>query len=563
MQAKWGGRQSALPQNFRARPKVGRFSRELRHSSMKNRFRSALTAGFAAAIMFGFVAASSAQAPLPGQRPQAAPLTNVTVDDSEAMFTTMCALLAAGFESNVSAQNWHPLRARLRERMEHQQGPAVDAVRQFYKEHSLRDSGATLSRYIWFGLLSGPAPTFRIAVRREDQPTEVLALEGFSEILSNYYQEQKIGQLWHDLQPLYNKEIGQAHDQVAQIVFVTTGYLRQLQQASTERTFTIILEPLVGRISNVRNFAEHYAMVLSGADEIPVDLVRHAYLHFLLDPLPEQNSHVIAVKRPIYETAAKAPRLEPDLKDDFESYFAECLVRAVELRLKHLAPDEREAALQRDDADGLVLVRPIFNQLPKYEASEPSMALYFPDLVRAIDANAELARIGKIQFAQADVAENGANAGGEQVGRRKVARITTVPNDPQAIADLTEGERHIAEKNPKAAEASFQKVLAKYPDQTRAWYGIGLVALMEHDGEKAKTVFGRLTEGEHAATQDPMVLAWSHVYLARIYDDEGQQQLAKTEFQAALAVPNGPDRAKQAAQKGLEVVNLEKPVERP
>jgi len=38
-------------------------------------------------------------------------------DGSEAMFTTMCALLAAGFESDVSAVNWHPLRAQLRERM--------------------------------------------------------------------------------------------------------------------------------------------------------------------------------------------------------------------------------------------------------------------------------------------------------------------------------------------------------------------------------------------------------------------------------------------------------------
>jgi hypothetical protein len=97
----------------------------------------------------------------------------------------------------------------------------------------------------------------------------------------------------------------------------------------------------------------------------------------------------------------------------------------------------------------------------------------------------------------------------------------------------------------------------------RAWYGLGLVALLDHDGPRAKEVFGRLTSGEHAATQDPMVLAWSHVYLARIYDDEGQQGLAKGEFQAALSVAGGPEQAKQAAQKGLEAVNLEKPVVRP
>lgn len=506
------------------------------------------------------------QAPASRQRTQTAQVTNVTVDGSEAMFTTMCALLAAGFEANVSAENWHPLRARLREQMEHQRGPAVEALRDFYKDHALRDSGATLSRYIWFGLLSGPAPTFRITLRRDDQPTEVLALEGFSEILANYYQEQKIGQLWRDLQPLYNQEIERAHDQISQVIFITMNYLRHLQTASMERTFTVVLEPLVGRISNVRNFGEHYAIVLSGADDIPVDLVRHAFLHFLLDPLPQQNPHVIAAKRALYEKAAQAPRLAPDLKDDFEAYFAECLVRAVELRLKRLAPSERDAAMERDDADGYVLVRPLYNGLAKYEASEPSMALYFPDMVRGINVDAESKRIASIPFAREDYSGTETATGNEQVARKKGgAGLTTVPNDGEAIAALTEGERRIAEKNPRAAEASFQRVLAKYPDQTRAWYGIGLVALLDHDGPRAKAVFGRLTEGEHAATEDPMVLAWSHVYLARIYDDEGQQQLAKTEFQAALAVTGGPEQAKQAAQKGLETVNLEKPApaERP
>lgn len=522
----------------------------------------------AVALFASFIAgwtpsSTNAQVPLPPQRPRPAPMTNVSVDGSEAMFTTMCALLAAGFEADVSAENWRPLRARLREQMQHQHGPAVDAVREFYKEHVLRDSGATLSRYIWFGLLSGPAPTFRITLKRDDQPTEVLALEGFSEILSNYYQEQKIGQLWRGLQPVYNREIEKAHDTVAQIFFVASGYLRQMQSTSSERTFTIILEPLVGRISNVRSAGEHYSMVLSGADDIPTDIIRHAFLHFLLDPLPQQYPHVLVAKRPLYEKAAQAPRLAPDLKDDFESYFAECLVRAVELRLGRLSPGERDAALERSDSDGYLLVRPLFLGLGKYEASEPSIALYFPDLVRGIDANAEAKRIEKIPFAPAGRSDSDAGESNEAVARRKPSAPSTVPNDADAIAALTDGERRIAEKNPRAAEASFQKVLARYPDQVRAWYGLGLVALLDHDGPRAKEVFGRLTTGEHAAAQDPMVLAWSHVFLARIYDDEGQQALAKIEFQAALAVVDGPDQAKEAAKKGLEVVNLEKPAEQP
>jgi hypothetical protein len=531
---------------------------------MRKQLQRRMMAGLCAAAVFLLEPLMvNGQVPLPPPPRQTAPATNITVDGSEAMFTTMCALLAAGFESNVSAENWHPLRARLREQMQHQQGPAVDAVREFYKEHVVRDSGATLSRYIWFGLLSGPAPNFRMTLRRDDMPTEVLALDGFSEILSSYYKEQKIGQLWKGLQPIYNEEIEKVHDTVAQIVFVTTGYLRQVQDPATARTFTIILEPLVGRITNVRNSGEQYSIVLSGSDDIPTDIVRHAFLHFLLDPLPQQYPHVIAAKRQLFEKAAIAPRLAPDLKEDYESYFAECLVRAVELKLKRLSPGEREAAIDRDDADGYVLVRPLFTGLTKYEASEPSMALYFPDLVRGINLTAEAKRIESVQFAIADRGQSADDPASEAVTRHKVAQPTTVPNDADAIAELTDGERRIAEKNPRAAEAAFQKVLAKYPDQIRAWYGLGLVALLEHDGPRAKEVFGRLTTGPHAATQDPMVMTWSHIYLARIYDDEGQQGLAKSEFQAALAVPGGPEQARQAAQKGLAAVNLEKPAERP
>jgi len=502
-------------------------------------------------------------APAPGPRPRPSQVTNVSVDGNEAMFTTMCALLAAGFESDVSAAAWHPLRAQLRERMQHQQGPAVDAVREFYKKHQLADAGAMLSQYIWFGLVSGPAPKFELTLRRDELPPEVIALEGFSEILAAYYQEQKIGRMWRELQPLYNRDIERLHDSVSQIVFVATNYLREMMNNSNPRTFTVIVEPLVGRITNVRNFGDHYAIVLSGADDVPTDTVRHAYLHFLLDPLPLQYPHVVAVKRPLFETAARAPRLVPDLKDDFPSYFAECTVRAVELKLRRMSPGERAAAIDMDDADGYVLVRPLFTALGNFERSEPSMRLFFPEMVRSIDVNAEAKRLQTIRFAPANPAAKPDETASEEVARRRKLAPSTIPYDPEAIAALTEGERRIAEKNPRAAEASFQKVLAKYPDQTRAWYGIGLVALMDHDGARAKEVFGRLTSGEHAAAADPMVLAWSHIYLARIYDDEGQAEQAKAQYQEALAVSGSPDQARQAAQKGLAAFSGGKPPERP
>src|SRR6516165_11003017 len=178
---------------------------------------------------------ASAQVPIPPPKMHAAPATNVTVDGSEAMFTVMCALLASGFEADVNATNWSPMRAQLRDRLQHQEGPAVEVLRNFYKQHELADPGAMLSRYIWFGLVSGPAPKFEATLRRDELPPEVIALEGFQEILSNYYKEQKIGDLWRQVQSVYAREIEQMHESLSQVVFVATGYLREMQDPANPR----------------------------------------------------------------------------------------------------------------------------------------------------------------------------------------------------------------------------------------------------------------------------------------------------------------------------------------
>jgi tetratricopeptide (TPR) repeat protein len=214
-----------------------------------------------------------------------------------------------------------------------------------------------------------------------------------------------------------------------------------------------------------------------------------------------------------------------------------------------------------DDADGYVLVRPLLAALTRFEQSEPGMKLYFPDLVRSIDVTTEQKRVAALKFAPGGAKSAAIDA--EVLARHRAAVPTTIPNDAETIAALTEGERRIAEKNPRAAEASFQKVLVKYPDQPRAWFGLGVVAMMEQDGPRAKEVFGRLTSGDRAATEDPLVLAWSHVHLGTIYDIEGQPDRAKSEYQAALAVDGAPEKAKQAATKALGAMARTKSPERP
>ena len=75
-----------------------------------------------------------------------APATNITVDGSEAMFTTMCALLAAGFEADVSADHWSAYRTQMRARMQAQQGPAVEALRKLAGHWPDKELAVSLNR---------------------------------------------------------------------------------------------------------------------------------------------------------------------------------------------------------------------------------------------------------------------------------------------------------------------------------------------------------------------------------------------------------------------------------
>src|SRR5215510_9286743 len=202
--------------------------------------RRSLVALLCVSLVLPAVASAQKNVPLPPVKWEKIPETRVTVDGSEAMFTTMCALLAAGFEADVSAENWSPMRAQLRDRMQHQQGPAVEVLRNFYHQHELADPGAMLSRYIWFGLVSGPAPNFKPTLRRDELPPEVIALEGFQEILAAYYKEQKLGELWRQVQSVHAREIEQMHESLSQVVFIATGYLREILDPTNPRTFTVI-----------------------------------------------------------------------------------------------------------------------------------------------------------------------------------------------------------------------------------------------------------------------------------------------------------------------------------
>jgi Tfp pilus assembly protein PilF len=469
----------------------------------------------------------------------------VSVETSPQLFAVLCALHAAGYEENVSDAGFLPIRAQLRGELLRLQGPAVEAVRQFYRERRLLDSSATLSRYVSFALLVGPPPKFEFTERRDALPPDVLVVQDFGEVLGNFYREARIEQLWQRVQPDYAREALRLRQPLGEIVFEATGYLREIQRVSSGRVLTVYVEPLVGAKTNFRNYGDRYIVVLGPAGDLPLDEIRHSYLHFLLDPLALRYTREVAMLKPLQTYAGRAPRLPVEWRDSWSAFVTECLVRAVELRLQKMSPQRRVAALDAAERDGFVLIRAFDQRLAAFEKAEPAMTFYFPDLLSGVDVGQEATRLENVHFAAAEPAPS--------------VHANAQPAEPTELERwLDAGDRHIARQNAAGAVAAFDRVLEKYPGQPRARYGLAVAYILQGEMERAKTLLRELiqqaekdTAAEPAAIT-PTIRAWSHVYLGRIYDVEASRELALSEYRAALAVPGAPEAARLAAQRGID-----------
>jgi len=478
-----------------------------------------------------------------GAAAPAAAQASVSVENSPQLFTVMCALHASGYDEDVREADPNSFRAQLRRDLLRLQGPAVEAVRQYYRDHRQLDSAATFSRFLSFALLVGPPPKFELTERREALPPDALVVQDFAEVLGNFYREAQIEKLWLSVQADYARESVRLRQPVGQVVLQVTGYLREVQHSASRRTFTVYSEPLVGGKTSFRNYGDRYYLVLDPSGPPPLDEIRHSYLHFLLDPLPSRYQKEVAMLTPLQAYAARAPRLPEEWRNDWSAFVTECLVRVVELRLRKISPQQRNAALDAAERDGFVLVRAFDRGLTEFDSSEPAMTFFFQQIVAGVDVPAEAKRLETLQFAAAE------------------ATPAVHPNAAAQRSELEiwldEGDRYIARQDAQAAVAVFERVLEKYPAQPRAEYGLAVALILLKEVERAKTILQGLVQqveeqGGNGPGVTPMIRAWAHVHLGRIYDVEENRELALTEYRAALAVPGAPAAARQAAQRGIE-----------
>jgi tetratricopeptide (TPR) repeat protein len=479
------------------------------------------------------------------------------------LFAVLCAAHAGGYEAGVPETDMPPLEAAIRREIAKQHGPAVDALREFYRNHELADPGETLSRYVSFGLVIGPPPHFNFIVDQEAMPPDVASLPGFTPLLSAYYSEQQLEQLYARVLPIYQRHADDVGHILRELTLLETGYMRLILEPSPEHTFTVYTEALVGERSNFRIYGGRYALVIDPTRESARDEIRHSLLHYLLDPLALSHHPPVAGRKAILDVASRAPRLPTAFREDIEALTDECLVKAVELRIQRLTDVQVEAGLNAAEADGFVLIRPIYNGLAAYEKGEDGLKAYYPRLIQKIDLNAEARRLANFQFAPADAASAAAAEAHAEAQRQEVSELERW---------LLEGESQLAQKDTRLARATFQRVLEKYPDVPRAQFGLAVAIIVDGEVDRGRALLEQVVSelsNPGAATQatalgaeasqdggrvfraDPRTLAWAHVWLGRIHEQRGHREQAGVEYRAALAVDGAPEGARTAAERGL------------
>ena len=399
---------------------------------------------------------------------------------------------------------------------------------------------ADLGQYISFALWSKGAPDFTPANPDLPQPLDADALYEFPPVLAAFYKEAKLGVLWLQAKPDYDRAIAQIQEPVILAVQQVNSYLRHVDTGVRRGRFQILVD-LMGAPNEVqfRNYIDDYYIIVTPAVEQPIFDIRHAYLRYQVDPLGARFAEDLQKKAKLGERALDSPLLGEQYRIDFVRLATECLIKAIESRL------DRKSALAEEAArEGFVLAPAFAELLQQYERQEVAMRLYLPDMIKAIDVKKEQQRIASIDFLKE-----------RPVRTYRVTSEVKAPELTGAAKTLDEAEQLFLDREKSAGNAAKAKELFlramqetdQKPMHAKAYYGLARIALLDRDPETADRFFRKILELE----PDPATKAWALVYIGKLADSQGDKDPAQESYNAALAVQGISDLARQEAQRGL------------
>lgn len=459
------------------------------------------------------------------------------LDGSQTLFTVLAAINAAGYDADLASPANHPLRAAVRKELAAKKIPVLEDLRYFVRKHRRDTPTADLSQYISYALSVKGPPDFEYRFRTVDLPPDVEAMQGFSDLMVRFYREADIEELWNRSQPAFDEVIARYHEPVSQTILEVNGYLRNATSGYLGRRFQIYLDLLAAPNQiQARGYADDFFVVITPSPEPQIEDIRNAYLSYLIDPTAIKYSDIINRKKSLIDFAQTAP-LPEIYKSDFMLLLSKSLIKAVEARLTR---GRQQELVNQALREGYILTPYFAEQLPRYEKQEDSMKGYFPEMVKAIELSREAKRLEGVQFASAPAV---------RLAKTRPAEPPPAPDAAQKA--LEEAENLYDGRHLEAAKRAYNGVLRQTDRKSlhaSSYYGLARIAVLERDPELAERLFQKTLESE----PEPAVRAWTEVYLGRLSDAARERSAALDHYQRALAVEGGSDKARAAAQKGLQ-----------
>lgn len=462
------------------------------------------------------------------------------LDSSPALFSVLAAINIAGYDADLDSPTNSPLRAMIRNYILAKPPACLPELKRFFQEHRQKNATAELSQYVSFALSTEGPPNFEFRFKEYLLPPDAAPLINFRPLLVRFHKEANIDELYRKAQPYFDQVIARYHEPVSKAVLEVNAYLRNPTSGYVGRRFQVYID-LLGAPNQVfsRSYADDYFVVVTPSAQPQVDYVRHAYLHYLLDPMSIRYGEEIRAKRSLEDFALGAPALDESFKNDFVLLTGECVIKAVEARL---APaSARAAMIEQALREGFILTPFFAEQLVLYEKQEAAMRYFYPEMIKAIDLRKETARLDKVEFLRERV-----------VRRAKPAPPPKPPEPPTGAAKTLAGaeELYRARQLEKARDMFLQalKETDEKPLHAKAYYGLARIAALRKDPETAEKLFQRVLELQ----PDPQTKGWTLVYLGRLADAAGERGNALESYRAALAVEGASEGAKEAARLGLQ-----------
>jgi len=495
----------------------------------------------------------------------------ISLVSSEPVFLMAAALNACGYDEGLDESA--PVRKRVRDEIDQALAKSEDArVKRdklclFIAQHRMTGSERDISQYISLALYLTPPPEIETSEELAEMPPDSTQVVEVVPLLRDFVAAVDLHGIWLAVHRIYDEEADQLHDPLSKMIVSTNLYLKLPASTYSGRRFIVVIEPLLSpRTVNARIYGTDYVVVVSAVDgQIRMGDVRHTYLHYVIEPLLYSRSAAIDREQPILKEIRDAP-LEFRFRSDTLALTVECLIKAIEARTMDTGVPEyripagalredmpryeherqvyqqkvdaiRWASVRHDMTQGFVLAQYFYEQLIQFEKDPASLKDTIGEMVYSMDVDQQAHRARLIEFDK--------EADEEVLGRSKPRKLTGLD---LAEARLAAGDPATASSLARQALTVHADTLESVAEGARADFILARAAILTGHPEDAINDFQKTL----AATKEPRLMAWSHIYLGRMLDLDCKRDEAVAEYHEALAARDGQQDTRLAAERGVK-----------